>query len=319
MHEQLTGADSAAVQAAAQRAIELCAASGDEGGLALAWRRLSSAHRRVGEFAAAEVAVREAVDHARAAGNRHEEARAVDGLCNCLLYGPTPVQVALATCAELLDSVGGTRTLEANVLGAVAGLEAMRGDFAAAREAYARAAATLEELGLELPRAALTQVGVPVELLAGDPVTAEHEARRGAETFARFGSAGIQAPLIAEALEAQGRREEAEQELARTPLQSGPQLAQWQVRWRIVCSRLLAAAGRADEAAQTASAGVARADETDDFSLRGDAYAALAAALASAGDGEGAVSAAATARDAYAAKGNVAAAALISVPAGTPV
>ena len=132
VHEQLTGADSDAVRAAAARAIELCTAAGDEDGLALSWRRLASAQRRAGELAAAEHSARQAIAHARAAGNRNEEARAVDSLCNCLLYGPTPVEAALATCAELLEREDTTRSLEANVLGAVAGLEALRGEFGSA-------------------------------------------------------------------------------------------------------------------------------------------------------------------------------------------
>jgi class 3 adenylate cyclase len=309
VHEQLTGADSAAVQSAALRAIELCAAAGDEAGLALAWRRRSSAHRRAGELAAAEVAAQEAIVHARAAGNRNEESRAVDSLCNCLLYGPTPVAAALATCAELLDSAGRTRSLEANVLGAVAALEAMRAEFSTARAAYSRAAAILEELGLELSRAALTQVGAPLELLAGDAVAAEREARRGAATFDRLGSAGVQSPLIAEALEAQGRRDEAVRELERFSPSSGPELAQWQVRWRIVSSRIAGGNGRAAEAVETARIGVTLADRTDDLTLSGDAHATLATALALAGFEQEAATERGTALAAYEAKGNVAAAA----------
>ena len=189
VHEQLTGADVAPVQAAAERVIELGATVGDDAAMALAWRRISSARRRAGEYAAAEVAARRALEHARAARDSREEARAVDGLCNSLLYGPTPVGTAVDTCRELLAG-GTTRTLEANVTGVMAGLQAMRGELDEAREAYRRAAVTLEELGLELARAALTQIGVPLELLAGDPLAAEHEARKGAEIFSRFGSSG---------------------------------------------------------------------------------------------------------------------------------
>ena len=197
VHEQLTGADSDAVRAAAARAIELCTAAGDEDGLALSWRRLASAQRRAGELPRPSTR-REAIAHARAAGNRNEEARAVDSLCQ-LLYGPTPVEAALATCAELPERetprARWRRTFSAprRARGA-----ARRVRFA--REAYGRAAAILEELGLDLSRAALTQVGVPIELLAGDAVAAEREAWRGADTFARPGSATVQAPLIAEAL-----------------------------------------------------------------------------------------------------------------------
>ena len=307
VHEQLTGADSDAVRAAAARAIELCTAAGDEDGLALSWRRLASAQRRAGELAAAEHSAREAIAHARAAGNRNEEARAVDSLCNCLLYGPTPVEAALATCAELLEREDTTRSLEANVLGAVAGLEALRGEFGSAREAYGRAAAILEELGLDLSRAALTQVGVPIELLAGDAVAAEREARRGADTFARLGSPTVQAPLIAEALVVQGRYLEAEEELDSAPVESGPRLVQWQVRWRIVRSRIVAMSGRAAEAIETARAAVALADETDDLTLRGDAHATLASVLALAGIEHEIATERTIALACYETKGNVAA------------
>jgi class 3 adenylate cyclase/predicted ATPase len=306
-HEQLTGADLDAVQAAAERVIELSSATGDEAAVARAWRRLSSARRRVGAYSDAESAAREALAHARAAGDRREEARAADALCNCLLYGPTPASEALATCSELLGAEGRTRTLEANVTGVVAALEAMLGDFDAARRSYGRAAAMLEELGLDLARAALTQIGVPVELLAGDPVAAEREARKGAEIFARFGSSRVQAPLIAESLHAQGRFDEAEQELGEHGLESGPGIAQWQVRWRIVSARLAIAGDRARDAVESAAEALQLADRTDDLNLRGDAIAALGASRLAAGETEAAAEAVAAARAFYEAKGNVAA------------
>ena len=211
VHEQLAGGELEAVRAAADRVIEVSSATGDEVGQARAWRRLCAAHRRAGSYRLGEEAAREALLHARTAGDLREEARAVDALCNCLVYGPTAVPRALEMCARLRENAQRTsQTLEANVTGAVAGLEAMNGDFHAARAAYARAAETLESLGLELARAALTQVGVPIELLGDDPRAAEREARLGQEILTRFGSGEVQAPLIAEALLAQGRGAEAE-------------------------------------------------------------------------------------------------------------
>jgi class 3 adenylate cyclase/tetratricopeptide (TPR) repeat protein len=287
VYTQLTGTDSETVDAAARTAIALCTADGDELGLARAWRRRSSASRRVGAYGDAERAAREALRHARLAGSHHEEARAVDGLCNSLLYGPTPVGSALATCAELLSRAGGrSRALEANVLGAVAGLEGLQGAFEAARAAYGTAIEALDELGLVLPRAALTQVVVPIELLAGDGPAAEREARLGAETFARFGSPTLQVPLIAEALLAQGRIDEACAVLDEQTPETGPPLLAWQVRWRIVRSRALLALGHIAEAPGCAHEAVALADGTDDLVLRADAYAVLAAALAASGAGE---------------------------------
>jgi class 3 adenylate cyclase/tetratricopeptide (TPR) repeat protein len=276
-HAQLAGADSAAVQLAADRAIEACAAAGDELGLARAWRRVSAAHRRAGKNAAGERAAAEALVHAQAAGDRQEEARVVDGLCNCLLYGPAPADQALAKCAELLK-LARMPSMEANVLAAVAGLEAMRDRMDEAHRAYERASTTYEELGLLLPLAALTQIGAPLELLAGDPIAAELEARRGDAIFAQAGSTAMQAPLIAEALLAQGRDDDAERALGELDPNS-PRLAPWQVKWRTTRARLDARLGEHASADTWAREATLLADATDDLSLAGDAWLALTEVL----------------------------------------
>jgi class 3 adenylate cyclase/tetratricopeptide (TPR) repeat protein len=281
-HAQLAGADSAAVQLAADRAIEACAAAGDELGLARACRRVSAAHRRAGKSAAGERAAAEALVHAQAAGDRQEEARVVDGLCNCLLYGPAPANQALTLCAQLLKLARGMPSMEANVLAAVAGLEAMRERMDEAHRAYERASTTYEELGLLLPLAALTQIGVPLELLAGDPVAAELEARRGDAIFARAGSTAVQAPLIAETLLAQGRDEHAERALGELDSNS-PRLAPWQVKWRTTRARLDARLGEHAAADTWAREATLLADATDDLSLAGDAWLALTEVLRASG------------------------------------
>jgi len=314
VHEQLTGVDVESVRAAAGRVIASSATDGDDATIALAWRRISSAHRRAGEYGAAEAAARRALEHARAAGDSREEARAVDGVCNSLLYGPTPAGEALSACRELL--VPGTgRTLQAVVTGAMSGLLAMVGDFDEARSAYRAAAAILEELGLDLARAALTQIGVPLELLAGNPIAAELEATRGAEIYARFTSFALQAPLIAEALLAQGRHVDAEDALAGVTAESGPEGVQWQVHLRIAQARLATARERVSDAVVLTEDAVALADRTDDLSLRGDAMTSLANALSASGRSGDAVEARSTALALYESKGNVAAAeALVTAP-----
>jgi class 3 adenylate cyclase/tetratricopeptide (TPR) repeat protein len=304
-HSQLAGADSAAVQLAADHAIEACAAAGDELGLARAWRRVSAAHRRAGKSAAGERAAAEALVHAQAAGDRQEEARVVDGLSNCLLYGPTPADEALAMCADLLELARGMPSMEANVLGAVAGLEAMRERMDEAHLAYDRASATYEELGLLLPLAALTQIGAPLELLAGDPVAAELEARRGEAIFAQAGSPTMQAPLIAEALLAQGREDDAQAALGELDA-SSPRLAPWQVKWRTTRARLDARLGEHASADSWAREATLRADATDDPSLAGEAWLALARVLGSSARDAEALEAAEEARKRFERKGNTA-------------
>jgi hypothetical protein len=195
--------------------------------------------------------------------------------------------------------------MRANVLATVAGLESMRGEFERARRAYDEAAHLYLELGLRMPLAGLTQVGVPLELLAGDAEAAEREARRGCELIEAAGLGAIQAPLLAETLLAQGRNEEAAAALGELG-EDAPQLPPWQVKWRTVRARLELAGGRFAGAVDLADAAVVIASATDDPTLRAEAFHALADALAAAGQAERAAAAAEQARAAYEAKGHVA-------------
>ena len=191
----------------------------------------------------------------------------------------------------------------------------MVGDFDEARSAYRAAAAILEELGLDLARAALTQIGVPLELLAGNPIAAELEATKGAEIYARFTSFALQAPLIAEALLAQGRHVDAEDALAGVTAESGPEGVQWQVHLRIAQARLATARERVSDAVVLTEDAVALADRTDDLSLRGDAMTSLANALSASGRSGDAAEARSAALALYESKGNVAAAeGLVTAP-----
>ena len=143
--------------------------------------------------------------HARAAADVYEETRAIDSLCTGLLYGPTPAAEAAERCRMLLGDAKGRPATQANVLASLAELEAMLGHLDEARDAYGRARAIYEELGLRMPLAGLTTIGAELELLAGDPVAAEAEARRGMELLEGSGLEAELVPLVAEALLAQGR------------------------------------------------------------------------------------------------------------------
>ena len=200
-------------------------------------------------------------------------------------------------------------------MGVVAGLEAMLGEFDAARASYRSAGAILEELGLELARAALTQIGVPIALLSGDASWAEQEAKRGAEILARFGSASVQAPLIAEALYAQGRIGEAVRVVGDIGPDAMPAIVHWHVRRGIIETRLAIAQARVGDALATAESAVRLAEKTEDPSLLGDAMTAHAEALLAGDRPEEADASMDEARRLYEAKGNVAAAAALSAAA----
>jgi hypothetical protein len=98
-------------------------------------------------------------------------------------------------------------------------------------------------------------------------------------------------------------------------VESGPAIAPWQVRWRIVAARLAIADGRPADAVGVASTGVEFAERTDDLNLRADALAAAADALLAAGRPDESADAIARARACYDTKGNIAAAAMLPAPA----
>jgi len=294
------------LRAVADRAVEVFTEMGDDAALALAWRRTAFAERREGRYGASVEPSARAVEYARSAGDAYEESRAIDSLCTGLLYGPTPAEDASERCRSLLSEAEGRPATQANVLASLAELEAMLGRFSEARDAYRRARAIYEELGLRMPLAGLTTIGAELELLAGDSEAAEAEARRGAEVLEGSGLEEELAPLMAEALLAQGREREAEALLA--GVDGDAHSIPWQVRLRTARARLLARCGDGDTALVEANAAVDRAALLDDVNLSADAYAALAEVLEHMGQDAEARTAREAARERYASKGNLVAA-----------
>ena len=111
---------------------------------------------------------------------------------------------------------------------------------------------------------------------------AERQLREGYEALAEGGGSHLlpsSAALLAEALLAQERDEEAEHFVAVAQATASPDDLDAQIRWRNVSARLGARAGRAEEAERTARAAVELAARTDSVELQGDAALALAEAL----------------------------------------
>jgi class 3 adenylate cyclase/tetratricopeptide (TPR) repeat protein len=290
-------------------AIDVFAGLGDETGLARAWRRIAYAHQLQGRYGPAQAAATRALEHARAAGDRHDEARIVDTLCTCLLFGPAPVDDGVARCREMLEHAAGNRVMEANVLVSLAGLLAMRGEIGEARALVERAERSFEELGLRLALAGLTQVAGAMELLAGDPTLAERRLRRGLEILAGQGSADFQVAILAEATYRLGRYEEAARLAARGELEPGADDVA-RVVLGGVKAKLRARAG--EPAVPLAREALRLADETDDLNLQGDALVNLAEVLAADGLDSDAQEALAHAVERYEAKGNLVAARRVS-------
>jgi tetratricopeptide (TPR) repeat protein len=308
------------LRAVAQNAIRVFEELGDDFGLAQAWRRLSLVPRAHGDFATAEDAIERALTHARRAGDRQEQARSIAALCSVLQYGPTPVREALQRCAELLDAGEGHPLAETSILSTTAALRAMLGEFEEARALCAQVKAIYEDLGLQMSLVDLSEVVSTVELLAGEHAAAERELRLGYEILAGVGDASIvafQAGLLAEALLAQVRVDEAE-ELAILAEHGAAGDIGAQISWRTVRAGVEAARGRHAAAVGLARQAVEIAARTDALNMHADAMQRLAEILHRSGTAEDALAAARAAAALYERKGNIVgahrAAVLISEP-----
>jgi tetratricopeptide (TPR) repeat protein len=205
----------------------------------------------VGRFEAGRESVERAIAEARLARDRRQETRSLPVLALCLLYGPEPADSAIARCEDLLKSANGDQRSEAMIMNALAQLYAMRADFDRARALYFLGQARLVDLGAKVQAAAVSIYSGRVELLAGNPVAAEERMRPAYETFDRLGERATRAtlaPILGEAVYAQGRHDEAEA-LSRVSEEiSSADDFDAQYRWRALRAKILARQGAAAEA-----------------------------------------------------------------------
>jgi tetratricopeptide (TPR) repeat protein len=219
------------------------------------------------------------------------------------------VEEGIARCKRFFGEAVDDPVIQANACVEQAALEAMRGDFEAARELVAKGRQSFAELGFTLLVATTAQEANYIEMLAGDPRAAEGIMR---ESLAQLESMGERAylssaaALLADALCAQGRLDEAEQlshvsedAAARDDLFS-------QVLWRSARAKIRALRGDAGAAVALAREAVALAEKTDLLNTQGDTLAALAEVLASAGKPADAAAALEQAASRFEQKGNTA-------------
>jgi class 3 adenylate cyclase/tetratricopeptide (TPR) repeat protein len=267
---------------AAEMAIVLCEQEGDDVGLARASRVLAWISGNSGRYGAAADALERAIEHARGAGDVRQERRASTQYAIMAVYGPTPVEDCIIRCEEVAERVQGDRQAEAAVVCVLGQLEAMRGDFERARELYRRALATFEELGLPVDAATVSLSSGRVELLAGDAVSAERELRRGYEYFSRLGERYLLssvAGLLAEAVGAQGRLDEAEALARETAELAAKDDVDAQTLWRLAHAKVLARRGELGDAERLVREAVGLLEPTDYVVNRVSALASLAGVL----------------------------------------
>jgi class 3 adenylate cyclase/tetratricopeptide (TPR) repeat protein len=285
---------------------------GDEAGLARALGLAGQVRFWAGEVTSATEELERAALHAHTAGDRLQEIQILRWVLMALEHGSTPVVLALERVEQVRGRVEGDRGAEVTLMKCQARLEAMRGSFDVARGLIARAKELAEQLGLEVSAAGVRCAEAEVELLAGRPAAAERAIRPAVEWLERIGDQGhfvTQAPVLADALFAQGRGEEAAPliELA----------AEWamvddmdaQIGWRRTQAKLLAHRSHFENPERLAREAIELAGRTDFLDVHARALEDLAEVLCLAGRPQESLAELEHAISLHEQKGNVASAA----------
>jgi class 3 adenylate cyclase/tetratricopeptide (TPR) repeat protein len=293
-----------------QAAIPILEEAGDDLGLARAWRLRSEVAVLAGRWGARAEALERALEHARSAADEREEATLIGLLAMAFYFGPTPVDEAIARCRAFLTEMRGESSLEAALSSSLAGLLAMRGDFAEARKLWAAASDQYEELGLGYRKAVRSTIAADIEALAGHDEAAERELRSGYHTLEQMGEKGARtviAAYLADCLARMERDDEATDfaEIA-ADLAAADDLVP-QVLCRSVRAKVLARRGNAERAEELGREAAAMVQTTDFPDLQAQTLLSLAEVLRFGGVTEEARSLVDRAHALYAKKENVAA------------
>ncbi len=283
-------------------------AAEDHLGLAKAWALEGYVHGAASRFGAAEQAVGRALEHARIAGDRRQEARCLSAYAQAAVYGPLPVPLALARCEELLKEAEGDRRAEALVLLALARLRALGAEPDVARDLYRRSRAIYEDLGGGLAAALVAIDSGPVEMLAGDLEAAEAELRHDYEALARIGERAYLATTaawLAQVMVQTGRLVEAETFSRISEDAALPDDVETQVIWRAALGKARALAGERDEAVALLGEALALVERTEQPDAQGMVLLDFARVHEASGSPGEATSLALRARALFEAKGNL--------------
>jgi predicted ATPase/class 3 adenylate cyclase len=303
------GAPSAAAEASAvvDDVLPVFRAAGDEQGQCSALRLRGWRQWLLARADAAAEAWEEAAEHARAAGLEHERSDLLGWIASSLVWGPAPVRSAIERCEDIREEVSGDLVATADILQPLAGLHAMEGRFEDARALIAAADAAFEELGRTLG-SAVSHHAAMVELLAGDPVAAEHLLRQGYAALEEMGEKPVlstTAAFLGQALLAQGRHEEAGRWAELSAEHAHEDDMHSQSMWRAVHASVLSARGEPADAERHAREAVAFAERTDDTNTIADAHVVLGGVLAKRGDTGAARAELGRAIELYERKGNL--------------
>ncbi len=293
-------------RAIAEAALGLFEAHGDDVGQCRAWCLVAWIEWTVSHATAADEAWQRAAVHARASGEERELFEILGWRTSAAVESPLPVEEAIRTCTEIREQIATSPVAVAVTLHPLAALHAMRGAFDEARELVREGNAILADVGRM--QSAVSHHEALVEMLAGNPAGAADRLRAGYDRLEEMGEKAVlatTAAMLAQALYAQRRYQEAERFCAVSEATAAVEDVLTQVLWREVRAKILARRKRLGEAEALAREAVRLVAETDLVDRQGDALLDLAEVLRAAGRPDEADAAAGEALDRYERKGNV--------------
>jgi tetratricopeptide (TPR) repeat protein len=291
-----------------EQALPELEADGDDRSLERAWVCVAAIRGRLQmRHAESGAAAERGLLHARRSG--FSTAVYLSMLAADACDGPTPVNEAVVRCAVLLEKAGADRQAEASIRVALARLEAMRGDFAAARAQLHHVRRHFEEFGRMVLSRDFLLAFTDVETLGGSPAAVEPALREACLQLEEDGDTAwlaTQTAALAEVKYGMGRYGEALELSAKAMEAAHPGDVPAQVAWQRVRAKALARDGRANEGEPLAREAFALLEATDELNARALTLLALAEVLELDGRKGESESACAEARELLVRKGNVA-------------
>jgi predicted ATPase/DNA-binding SARP family transcriptional activator len=260
-----TGALAGCVAAAA-----LLASEGDQAGLAEAWLLIGKLRVFLGDVQAGIEALEDAVRYARQSGNHRTGVEARGWLVVAFRALPVPAGAAIGRAEQFLQTVSGDPWAEAMITQPLSVLYALAGRFADARAAIARSRSLYAAAGAAFGRDGGAVLAGEIELIAGDAAAAERKLAEGCQALRAMGERAYLSgalALLAEALYAQERLDEAERLTDEARAVAAADDIDTQARWRATRAKLLARRGQLAAAGQLAGEAVAAVSGTSSGTL----------------------------------------------------
>jgi class 3 adenylate cyclase/tetratricopeptide (TPR) repeat protein len=267
---------------AADNALQVLDERVDDLGHSRAWCLRAAIDWLQGQAASADDAWARAAVHARRADEQWELVSILGWRASAALYGPTAVREAIDQCTAIREQCRTSAVAVAFTLYPLAALHAMVADFDNARSLIHEGNSILEEVGGTAMLSAPAHDEATVEMLAGRPEIAEERLRVGYRRLEEMGEHALlstSAAMLAQAIYAQGRVDEAERFCVVSEQTGAVDDLSTQALWRSVRAKIHARQGQSEQGQALAREAVRLVERTDLLCDHGDALLDLAEVL----------------------------------------